>query len=684
MFRLACFCCLALLFAACGAPRPAKLSPSQLIRAAQSARANGELAAAANYYRRAYEARPRDVESLFQAAELYARLRDYAAAAEAYEKLPPDDEKWPLLGLKLGRNLVQSGRPQAAREAFTRFQTNYNGADRAYVLELARTQVRGLDLRASQADRPAVATISRPGAAINSSAGEFGASTPAADLLFFSGTAGGQSRLYQSRKRGAVWSKAAVPEGFPVITTGEFGTGSLSADGKHFFFSICSGLPGEDPQNRCDIFYAPRRGPGAWGQPRQLGHTVNDPAANNAYPFIHADEDGFTLFFASNRAGGLGGTDLYVATAAPANPTEFTAARPLGGGLNTVGNETTPFYDPAGGGTLYFASDGHPGWGGLDVFRARRDGPISSEPTSLPGSPLPPVSVLPGEPGGAAANWRFARPEHAGGPLNSPADDYGLSLLPAGQGGFLTSNRLGFGRETTVETDLFAFEFLSYEPRLEAAVFDAASGEELVDYTVFLRAADGREITRRTFPTPTYSLPLRTAGRYRVTICKTGYETASYNVVVQPGGYSIYGLPTNLRLSPPGAQARECGEAKPESASGGGRVDPADDSRSPGRSARSPEQLPAPGSPPPAPAAVGTLFRVQVAAVRKFQPGAARYAPLQSFGTVRPEAIPGRPTVRVLVGDFATEKEARRALAEIRRAGFPDAYLVRYDDGIRQ
>ena len=100
---------------------------------------------------------------------------------------------------------------------------------------------------------------------------------------------------------------------------------------------------------------------GAWTEP--ILANINDRTANDFAPVFAPD--GTTLYFASNRKVGLGGDDIYKATLGPNG--RFSPAENLGETVNTVGNDNFPGVAPNG--TLYFSSDGQPGFGKLDIFK---------------------------------------------------------------------------------------------------------------------------------------------------------------------------------------------------------------------------------------------------------------------------------------------------------------------------
>jgi peptidoglycan-associated lipoprotein len=309
---------MALLFTACGGsrsvanPEPKSQSFKQLMLQALIEDQAGRAGTAAEYYRSAYTLKPRDQSILYRAAELFIQIKDYRKAAEAFQFMEKNPDEYPLLGLQYGRALKQDGRYEAAKRELALFLETYNGADRPIVSEIVRNELAGIRLAQESVGRQTTVDIDRPGRGINTGADEIGPVAVAGDQLFFTSTAGGQSRLYQSRFQARQWTKATVPPGFPVIAEGEFGTGSISPDGRVFYFTICSGLTGEDATNRCEIFRGERTTNGNWTQPEALPSPINLAGANNAFPHVTFDDGRELLFFSSDREGGRGGMDLYL------------------------------------------------------------------------------------------------------------------------------------------------------------------------------------------------------------------------------------------------------------------------------------------------------------------------------------------------------------------------------------
>lgn len=146
-----------------------------------------------------------------------------------------------------------------------------------------------------------------------------------------------------------------------------------------------------------------------------------DDSYNVAHPALSTDEK--TMYFASDMMGGFGQSDLYKV---PINE-DGTFGKPvnLGSSINTMGRETFPFVSKND--ALYFASDGHDGFGGLDVFVSQLD-----------------------------EKFRFIEPQNIGEPINSRMDDFGFIINTDTKKGFFTSNRSGgMGMD-----DIYAFEEL--------------------------------------------------------------------------------------------------------------------------------------------------------------------------------------------------------------------------------
>jgi outer membrane protein OmpA-like peptidoglycan-associated protein len=158
----------------------------------------------------------------------------------------------------------------------------------------------------------------------------------------------------------------------------------------------------------------------------QIRNELDPDAKNYSWDSTPAfSPDGRTLYFASNRKGGYGGTDLY--TAQMDSRGRFSRVRNLGPEINTAGNEMFPYV--AEDAKLYFASDTHPGYGELDLFVVKR---LNGKTTI----------------------------ENLGQPMNSNSDDFGIFLFKPDRG-FFTSNRDGGKGDDDIYT------FINEDPDLK-------------------------------------------------------------------------------------------------------------------------------------------------------------------------------------------------------------------------
>lgn len=195
-----------------------------------------------------------------------------------------------------------------------------------------------------------------------------------------------------------------------------------------------------------------------WTDPEALD--FNSTEYSSQHPTVSGN--GQLLYFASNQSGGEGGMDLYVC-----EKTILGWSRPknLGPEINTSGDEAFPFISASG--DLYFASNGHLGLGGLDIFIA------------------------------AKKDESFSRPINMGYPLNDVLDDFGFVVDKNDIDGYFSSNRAGgIGRDDIYRVKLLEKpekeeEEVPLTPQLEIFVFDKITGKGLDAAVVNIFTAKG-------------------------------------------------------------------------------------------------------------------------------------------------------------------------------------------------
>ena len=147
-----------------------------------------------------------------------------------------------------------------------------------------------------------------------------------------------------------------------VNTEFDEGTSSFSADGNTMYYTYCSQ---DETGDRTSEIYVSTRSSAKWGKGTRTT-IVKDSVTALGHPAI--SPDGKYLYFTSDVVGGFGGKDLYRARVAGS---DFGPMENLGPEINTTGDEMFPYVRDSV--TIYFASNGHPGAGGLDLFKATQD-----------------------------------------------------------------------------------------------------------------------------------------------------------------------------------------------------------------------------------------------------------------------------------------------------------------------
>jgi outer membrane protein OmpA-like peptidoglycan-associated protein len=323
------------------------------------------------------------------------------------------------------------------------------------------------------------------GDSINTEGDEYNPSLTAdGKLLFFTGrrkdATGGFNKFYQnycedfyySKLQNNGWSKA-LNLGQPVNTPYNEGGSSISQDGQTVYFTSCER---KDVIGRCDLYAAFINGKD-WQEPRNLGPKINS-VYYDAQPCL--SHDGKWLYFVSDRPGGIGNNDIWVSEKIGGRWQEPQNLGPI---INTPGNEYYPFLFHDGR-TLFFVSDGHDGFGGMDVF----------------------VSTL-GE------NNQWNPPQNLGYPLNTAGDEHSFVLSYDAKTAYLATNNLpGKGN-----MDIYTFELderLRPTPAayVQGWVRDSATQKNLSASITFIDLQTGdtlRKITTNTvLGTFLLSLPL--------------------------------------------------------------------------------------------------------------------------------------------------------------------------------
>ena len=314
-------------------------------------------------------------------------------------------------------------------EAKAELEEVSNSTANTALKDRTRAEIKGLDYLSALNEKPSYYRVKNMDL-INTNASEYSPVFLNNELYFTSSR--GSDKLYEATgtpftdiykvaSRGAnvdLATVAPLPAGINSSSIND-GCITFSPDGKTMVFA--KGNSGRKKGGYDVDLYLSRYRNNVWTEPVMIN--INQPEYWDSAPAF--SPDGRTLYFASNRKGGHGGTDIYSAQMDTRG--RFSRVRNLGPEINTPGNENFPYV--AEDAKLYFSSDEHPGYGELDIFVVKR----SNGKTTI---------------------------ENLGQPVNSTGDDFGIFLFRPDRG-FLTSNRDGGKGDDDIYT------FINEDPNLK-------------------------------------------------------------------------------------------------------------------------------------------------------------------------------------------------------------------------
>lgn len=273
-----------------------------------------------------------------------------------------------------------------------------------------------------------------------------------------------------------------------VNTEYDEGTPSFSPDGNTMYYTYCA----QDPEGpRTAEIYISTRSSAKWGKGTRAT-IVKDSVTALGHPSI--SPDGKYLYFVSDAVGGFGGKDIFRARVAG---NDFGPMENLGEEINTPGDEMFPYVRDSV--TLYFASNGHPGMGGLDLFKATQD---------------------------STGKWKV---ENLGAPINSMADDFGITFAGKEERGFFCSNR----NDARGYDHIYSFERPTITIFIEGIVNDVDE-YPIEDATVRIVGKDGLNVKVPVKKDGTYRVELERDIRYVMMASARGYLNQNYELHTGP------------------------------------------------------------------------------------------------------------------------------------------------------
>lgn len=273
-----------------------------------------------------------------------------------------------------------------------------------------------------------------------------------------------------------------------VNTEFDEGTPSFSKDGTTMYYTYCA----QDPERpRTSEIYVSTRSSAKWGKGTRAA-IVKDSVTALGHPAI--SPDGKYLYFVSDAVGGFGGKDIFRCRV---TGSDFGPMENLGPEINTPGDEMFPYVRDSV--TLYFSSNGHPGMGGLDIFKATLD---------------------------STGKWNV---ENMKAPVNSMGDDFGITFAGTKEAGFFSSNR----NDARGYDHLYSFELPVITVFIEGIVSDVDENP-IEDAVVRIVGRDGLNEKALAKKDGTYKVELERDIRYVMMASARGFLNQNFELKTGP------------------------------------------------------------------------------------------------------------------------------------------------------
>ncbi len=461
----------------------------------------GEYYEAAAIYRKVYtktSPKKRDLRGYiaYRMAECNRLINNTAKATSAYMNAIRYDYPDSTVYLRMGQMLQKTGRYPEAIKNYDIYMEN----DPSNLLAI--NGIQGCELAPGWKKNPTRYEVRRMDK-FNSRRGEFSPMLAGDkyDQLYFASSRSkdkdakvsaitGQNNnnlfLVKQDEKGAWLAPVELED--EVNTEYDEGTPSFSPDGNTMYYTYCA----QDPEGpRTAEIYISTRSSAKWGKGTRAT-IVKDSVTALGHPSI--SPDGKYLYFVSDAVGGFGGKDIFRARVAG---NDFGPMENLGEEINTPGDEMFPYVRDSV--TLYFASNGHPGMGGLDLFKATQD---------------------------STGEWNV---ENLGAPINSMADDFGITFAGKEERGFFCSNR----NDARGYDHIYSFERPTITIFIEGIVNDVDE-YPIEDATVRIVGKDGLNVKVPVKKDGTYRVELERDIRYVMMASARGYLNQNYELHTGP------------------------------------------------------------------------------------------------------------------------------------------------------
>ncbi len=346
-------------------PEKVNKKAGEIYGMAYEAATAGNYTAALKHIEEALKIDPKLVDGFLTRAGIYANLKKYDSSVINFETAFQLDSVYPkdyLLPFSI--SLAGTGKFQQALNTINKFLTNDKLNSQSIKAGNYRKSTYEFAVKYDKEHlvKNYVFAPQNSGDSINSSALEYFPSlTIDGSKMVFTRRIGGDEDFYESNFINGKWSKAKPLAG-KVNTNLNEGAQCISQDGQWIIFTGCNYPEGK---GSCDLYISFKTKNG-WSEAENLGPMVNTDFWESS-PSLSPDKR--DLYFASSISGGLGGRDIWVTHRLLTG--KWSRPQNLGPAVNTSGDESCPFMH-ADNETLYFNSNGQPGYGSTDLFYTKK------------------------------------------------------------------------------------------------------------------------------------------------------------------------------------------------------------------------------------------------------------------------------------------------------------------------